>query len=91
MSTYAFVIFALLWIGLVLSLVVNRDWPDLAWNWVQALPSAARIAVWVAWLPIMTGLWIWQSSWPALGRLLAFAGLVAWNLLAVSSLVRALK
>ncbi|OQY18997.1 MAG: hypothetical protein DRJ03_28815 [Chloroflexi bacterium] len=91
LGTYAIVIFATLWVGFAIALVVNREWLDLLWNWVQALPLVAQIIVWVLFLPITVGLWIWESSWPALVRLLAFAGIVAWNLLAVSSFLRAVR
>jgi hypothetical protein len=91
LSTYAIVIFAMLWVGFAIALVVNREWLDLLWNWVRALPSVAEIIVWVLFLPIMVGLWIWESSWPALGNLLAFAGIVVWTLLAVSSFLRAVR
>ena len=91
LSTYAIVIFAMLWVGFAIALVVNREWLDLLWNWVGALPSVAKFIVWVIFLPIMVGLWIWESSWPALVRLLAFAGIVVWTLLAVSSFLRAVR
>ena len=91
LSTYAIVIFAILWVGLTITLVVNREWLDLLWNWVQALPSVAEIIVWVFFLPNMVALWIWESSWSALVRLLAFSGIVGWTLLAVSSFLRAMR
>jgi hypothetical protein len=91
LSTYAIVIFAMLWVGFAIALVVNREWLDLLWNWVRALPFVAEIVVWVLFLPIMAGLGIWESSWPALVRLLAFAGIVVWTLLAVSSFLRAVR
>jgi hypothetical protein len=91
LGTYATVIFAILWIGFAIALAVNPEWLDLLWNWVRALPLVAEIIVWVLLLPIMVALWIWESSWPALLRLLAFAGIVAWTLLAVSGFVRAVR
>jgi len=91
LSTYAIVIFAILWVGFAIALVVNREWLDLLWNWVRALPSVAEIIVWVFFTPIMVGLWIWESSWTAIVRLLAFAGIVVWTLLAVSSFLRAVR
>ena len=91
LSTYAIVIFAMLWVGLAIALVVNREWLDSLWNWVRALPSVAEIIIWVLFLPIMVGLWTWQSSWPALVSLLAFSGIVVWTLLAVSSFFRAVR
>ena len=89
LSTYAIVIFAMLWVGFATALIVNRAWLDLLWNWVQALPTVAEIIVWVVFLPIMVGLWIWESSWSALVRLLASVGIVVWTFLAVSSFWRA--
>ena len=91
LSTYAIVIFTMLWVGFAIALVVNREWLDLLWNWMKALPSVAEIILWVLFLPIMVGLWIWESSWPDLVHLLAFAGIVVWTLLAVSSFLRAVR
>ena len=91
LSTYAIVIFAILWVGFAIALVVNREWLDLLWNWVRALPSVAEIIVWVLFLPITVGLWIWESSWLVFVRLLAFAGIVGWTALAVSSFLRAFR
>ena len=89
LSTFAVVIFAVLWLGFAFALIVNREWLDFLWNWVQTLPTAAEIIVWVVFLPITVGLWIWESPWSDLVRLLAFAGVGGWTLLAVSSFVRA--
>ena len=89
LSTYAIVILAMLWVGFAVALVVDREWLDLLWNWVRGLPSVIEIIVWLVFLPITVGLWIWQSSWPTFVRLLAFAGMVVWTLTAVSSFVRA--
>jgi hypothetical protein len=91
LGTYAIVIFAMLWVGFAIALVVNPGWLDMLWDWVQALPPVVEILVWVLFLPIMVGLWIWQSSWPLVVRLLAFAGLVVWTLLAVSGFLRAVR
>ena len=91
LGTYAIVVFAMLWIGFAVALVVNREWLDLLWNEVRALPSMTEIVVWILFLPIMVGLWIWESSWSTFIRLLAFAGIVLWTLLAVSGFVRAVR
>lgn len=91
LSSYAIAIFAMLWIGFAIALLYNREWLDLLWNWAQALPSVAKIIVWMLFLPILVGLWIWESSWSILVRLLAYAGLVGWTLLAVSSFLRAVR
>ena len=91
LSTYAVMIFALLWVGFIIALAVNNEALGMLWNWVRALPSVVEFIVWVLFLPIMAGLGVWESSWPTFARLLAFAGIVAWTLLAVSSFVRAVR
>jgi len=91
LSTYAVAILTILWVGFFVALAVNREWLDLLWNWVRGLPAVAEIIVWVVFLPIVVGLWIWESSWPTLVRTLAGAGIVGWTLLAVSSFVRAVR
>jgi hypothetical protein len=91
LSTYAMVIFVILWLGFAIALAVNRAWLDLIWDWLRALPSVAQIIVWVLFLPITVGLWIWESSWSTVVSLLAFAGMVVWTLLAVSSFLRAAR
>lgn len=91
LGTYAIVIFAMLWVGFAVALAVNPEWLDALWNGVRTLPPVAEIIVWVLFLPIMVALWIWESSWPALVRGLAFAGIVGWTLLAVSGFVRAVR
>ncbi len=88
LSTFALVIFVVLWLGFIFALIINRDWLDLLWNWMQALPLVVEIIVWVLFLPITVGLWIWESSWPVLLRLLGFAGIIGWTLLALSSYIR---
>jgi hypothetical protein len=91
LGTYAIMIFAILWVGLAIALVVNREWLDVLWDWVRALPFVVEIIVWVLILPIAVVLWIWESSWSASVSLLAFGGMVVWTLLAVSSFARVLR
>ena len=91
MTIYANVIFVMLWVGFVVALVVNREWLDVVWNWAQALPLVAKIIVWVLFLPIMVGLWIWESSFSTLGNVVGFAGIVAWTLVAVANLFKVFR
>jgi len=91
LSTYAIMIFAILWIGFIVALVANREWLDLLWDWVRDLPTVTEIIVWIFFLPIIVGLWIWESSWSTLVSLLACAGIVVWTFLAVFSFWRAVR
>ncbi len=69
MSIYAVTVFVILWIGFALALAVNQEWLNSLWDWVRGLPLLLEIVVWVAFLPITVGLWIWQSSWHTFVRL----------------------
>jgi len=88
MTIYANLIFVVLWVGFILALVVNRGWLDEIWNWAEALPLIPKIMVWVFFLPIMVGLWIWESSWPTLGSFMGLTAIIVWTLLAVSSIFK---
>ena len=88
MTIYANAVFVVLWVGFIIALAANREWLDVVWNWVQALPMIPKIIVWVLLLPIMVGLWIWESSWSTFWRWVGLVGIVGWTLLAVSSIFK---
>ena len=91
LSSYAVLTFVILWVGFAIALIGNPEWLDLIWNCVQALPSVLKIFAWVFITPIMAALWIWESSWSTIVRLLAFTGIVGWTTLAVSSFLKAVR
>ena len=91
LSSYAVLIFAILWIGLAITLIMDPSWLGQFWDWVQTLPPVLKILALVFITPIMTALWICESSWTSIVRMLAFGGLGGWTLLAVSSFVRAFR
>jgi hypothetical protein len=86
LTIYANVIFVILWVGFITALLVDRAWLDALWNWAQALPLIPRVIVWVLFLPIMVGLWMWESDWSTFWRWVGFAGIVGWTLLAIRSI-----
>ena len=88
LTIYSLVVFAILWVGLAFTMIVNPALLDQIWNWVRALPLLQEIIAWVLFLPIMVGLWIRESFWPMIFRWLATAGLVGWTLLPVSNLIK---
>ena len=45
------------------------------------VPLLLQVGVWVLFLPVVAGLWVWESTWPLLVRLVLVAGLAGWNLL----------
>jgi hypothetical protein len=76
-----FGIFAVIWVAFGAALIWSQGSLDQAWQAVRELPLIAQIVVWVLFLPVMIGLWVWESSWPLIVRLVLVVGLAGWNLL----------
>lgn len=77
----AFVIFALLWIAFGVALVASQGSLDQAWQQVRSLPLIVQGLVWLLFLPVVIALWIWESTWPVVMRVVLVAGLAGWSLL----------
>lgn len=77
-----FGLFLLLWIGFGAALALSQGSLDQAWATIRALPLPVQLLVWLLFLPVMVGLWIWEASgWPMLVRLGLVIGVAGWNLL----------
>jgi hypothetical protein len=76
-----FAIFAVIWISFGAALIFSQGSVDQAWQTIRTLPLIIQIVVWVLFLPVMIGLWVWETSWPLLVRLVLVAGVAGWNLL----------
>jgi hypothetical protein len=37
--------------------------------------------VWLLFLPLVVGLWIWETTWPLVARLALIVGIAGWNLI----------
>ena len=75
-----FGVFLVLWIGVAYGLAADQGGLDNVWKAIEALPLIAKAAVWLLFLPVTLGLWIWESAWPLLVRLPLVLGIGAWNL-----------
>jgi len=80
-SGVMFVIFAVIWIAFAAGLIWSQGSIDAAWESIRALPFLVQIVVWVLFLPVMIGLWVWETSWPLVVRLVVVIGIAGWNLL----------
>ena len=80
-SGVLFVVFALLWVAFGAALVWSQGSLDDAWQWLRDLPLPIQGVVWVLFLPVTIGLWVWETSWPVLVRLVLVLGVAGWNLL----------
>jgi hypothetical protein len=73
----AFTILALLWLAFLTALAFNRALLDSAWQMFRGWPLVVQLLAGLLTLPVVIGLWIWQTSWPVLLRLVIVLGL-AW-------------
>jgi hypothetical protein len=76
-----FGIFALIWIALAAGLIWSQGSVDQAWETIRGLPLIVQAVVWLLLLPVMVGLWVWETTWPLIVRLGVVVGIAGWNLL----------
>ena len=76
-----FALFAIIWAAFAAALVCSQGSLDQAWQAIRGLPLIAQAVVWLLFLPIMVGLWAWETTWPLLVRLTLVIGVAGWNLL----------
>jgi len=76
-----FAAFAGLWLLFGAAVLVNPAALTDTWNVVGGWPLPVQAIVWLLFLPLMVGLWIWQTDWPLLIRLALIVALAAWNVL----------
>jgi hypothetical protein len=76
-----FVLFAIIWIAFGVAIVWSQGSIDQVWETIRAWPLIVQIAAWLLLLPVMVGLWIWETSWPLVVRLALVLGVAGWNLL----------
>jgi hypothetical protein len=75
-----FAIFTIIWVAFGAGLIFSQGSVDQAWQMVRSLPLIVQIGVWVLFLPVMIGLWVWETSWPLIVRLVLVVGVAGWNL-----------
>ena len=80
-SGLALVLFGAVWIGFGIALVANPAMLDDASHAIGQLPLPLQAIVWLLFLPVMAGLWVWGTDWPGVVRLVLIAGIAGWNLL----------
>jgi ABC-type amino acid transport system permease subunit len=76
-----FVVFAALWVAFGVALIWSHGSLDQAWAAIRGLPLIVQLIVWLLFLPVMAGLWVWETAWPLVLRVILILGLAGWNLL----------
>ncbi len=79
-SVGAFVFFAVLWAGFAAALIWSQSSLDQTWAWIRDLPLILQGVVWLLFLPVVAGLWVWETTWPLAMWLLLVVGLGFVNL-----------
>lgn len=77
-NIFVFAVLAILWLGFVVALLFNRALLDTVWQSFLSWPILIQLFVGLLVLPVVAGLWIWETSWPVWLRLLLVLGL-AWG------------
>jgi hypothetical protein len=75
-----FLVFALLWFAFAAALIASQGSLDQAWAAIRELPLVIQVVVWILFLPVVAGLWVWETTWPLIVRLVLVVGLAGWNL-----------
>jgi hypothetical protein len=75
-----FVVFAVIWVVFGVALIWSQGSLEAVWQYIRSLPLLAQAIVWMLFLPVMIGLWILETTWPVIIRLVLVVGLAGWNL-----------
>ena len=73
----AFTILTILWLGFGAAMLFDRELLPKAWRSFRGWNLFLQLFVAVLVLPVVLGLWIWQTRWPGWVRLVLIVGL-AW-------------
>jgi hypothetical protein len=73
--------FGALWVVFGAGLVWNQGGVDAVWHWIGSQNLLVQGIAWLLFLPVVAGLWVWESGWPLAARLVVVAGLAGWNVL----------
>ena len=76
-----FAVFAVLWAGFLGALVLSQGSLDQAWATIRSWPLVVQGVAWLLFLPVVGGLWVWETTWPFLARIIVVLGLAWVNLI----------
>jgi hypothetical protein len=73
--------FATVWLAFLAAMVGAPGTLDEVSRAIGAWPFVMQLLAWVLLLPVMAGLWVWDTDWPLVVRAGLLVALAAWNLL----------
>ncbi len=71
----AFAILTALWLAFGAVLLFNPEVLGTVWQVFRGIPLVGQLVVALLTLPLVLGLWIWNTDWPLLLRLVLVIGL----------------
>lgn len=74
-----FTVFTVLWIAFAAALAFSPGTLDDVWRQTRRVHLVIQGVVWLLFLPIMIGLWIWERNWSLPIRLVLIIALGVWN------------
>jgi hypothetical protein len=80
-SGVAVVLFGLIWIAFGAAIVMSQGSLDAVWAWLKDQHIVVQGLIWLLFLPATVGLWIWETGWPFLLRIVLVGGLAVWSIL----------
>ncbi len=75
LNILAFSFLTILWLAFGVALVNNPGWIHAVWAHFRAYPFLVQVVIGVLVLPVLVGLWVWESSLAFSLRLILVAGL----------------
>lgn len=76
-----FVLFLALWAAFLVALIADPARLGEAWQTLTSLALPIQGVLWLLFLPVTAGLWVWSTDWPELLRVVLVLGVAGWNVL----------
>jgi hypothetical protein len=76
-NIFAFAVLTLLWLAFIAALLFNHNLLTTTWQSFRSWPLLIQVIVGLLVLPVVLGLWIWETTWSLSLRLVLVFGL-AW-------------
>jgi hypothetical protein len=75
-----FTLFTALWLAVAILIISRPSTLDQTWESFRNLPVIAQGVLAFLFLPVVAGVWVWETTWPFVIRLTLLAGVAWWNI-----------
>lgn len=74
-------VYVVLWVAFAAAAVRDPARVDALWHRLRSWPFLVQSMLWLLFLPVLAGVWVWRTRWARVARLTLVGGLAAWSLL----------